>query len=79
MQARDAEAARLSSNETPAIMPGNTPAPDSVVVTRTGTWTVLSYVTAACSRCFTFPLDDDTEMPPTSPSTGQAREELTRD
>jgi hypothetical protein len=79
MQARDAEAARLSSKETPAIMPGNIPPPDSVVVTRTGPWTVLSYFTAACSRCGTVPLGDDTEMAPHFASTGQAREELTRD
>jgi hypothetical protein len=40
---------------------------------------VLSCVTAACSRCGTVPLDDDTEIAPHFASTGQAREELTRD
>jgi len=52
---------------------------DSNVVTQTGPWTVLSCVTAACTRCGKVPLDEDTGLTPHFTDTAQAREELPRD
>ena len=51
----------------------------SNVVAETGPWTVLSCVTASCTRCGTAPLDEDTKLTPHFTDTDQAREELTRD
>lgn len=51
----------------------------SNVVTQAGPWTVLSCVTASCTRCGSTPLDEDTQLTPHFTSTAQAREELTRD
>jgi hypothetical protein len=52
---------------------------DSNVVAVSGPWTVLSCVTAACTRCGKSPLDEDTKLTPHFTDTVQAREELTRD
>lgn len=52
---------------------------DSNVVTQSGPWTVLSCVTAACSRCGTVPLDEDTKLTPHFTDIDQAQGELTRD
>jgi hypothetical protein len=50
------------------------PAPE-----RTGPWTFRVCITAACTRCGTGPLDEDTGMTPHFDSTAQAGEELARD
>ena len=48
------------------------PPADSNVVTQTGPWTVLSCVTAACTRCGKVPLDEDTGLTPHFTDTAQA-------
>jgi hypothetical protein len=52
--------------------------PAREVITVTGPWTVLSCVTAACSRCGAIPLDEDTSTTPHFASTSQAEQELTQ-
>jgi hypothetical protein len=60
-------------------MTGDEPPSDSNVVTQTGPWTVLSCVTASCTRCGKVPLDEDTALTPHFTDIAQAREELPRD